>query len=226
MLGFLGDLLGLNAGQATMNAANQNKSVLGDYLNNALGAINTGTTGAQGYLDKAQGLYGNLADLGQKGANLYADAMGVNGSAGTQRAQDAFTTSPGYQFGLDQGLQALDRSNAARGQFQGGGAGLDEMKYATGYADQNYNNWLNGLSGYNQMLGTATAGQAGELGSLGQLMSQSGGAKANIYGDYAGGLTSANNQYAQGKEANTAGLAGLGSTILGGLGKMLGGGFF
>lgn len=57
------------------------------------------------------------------------------------------TKDPGYQFQLDQGLQALDRSNASRGNYYSGAALKDAAGYAQGLADQTaqdaYSRWRN-----------------------------------------------------------------------------------
>jgi hypothetical protein len=75
-----------------------------------------------------------------------------------------FYSSPDYQFALDQGMQGLDRSAAARGKLFSGGYGQDLTKYAQGMATQNYGNY------YNRLAGLSGTGQttATNLGSLGQ----------------------------------------------------------
>lgn len=77
---------------------------------------------------------------------------------------DSFKLSPGYQFSVDQQMQGLDRSAAMRGGLYSGGADADRMKYASGLASQEYNNW------WNQQAGLAGVGQtaASGLASLGQ----------------------------------------------------------
>lgn len=66
--------------------------------------------------------------------------------------------TPGYQFNLSQGQQALDRANSARGSYFSGQALTDAAKYSQGLAQQTYqdayNNWL---SDRNQRLGAAGA---------------------------------------------------------------------
>lgn len=199
----IGDMLGLNKGKATTKAAEQNKGLI-----DQLGA--TGRPIVQGIQDTSS----DYLDLGKLGANTYADAMGLNGAAGTARAQDAFQTGPGYQFSLDQGLQALERNASRYGRSNSGNTDLDLMKYATGYADQNYNNWLSGLSSYNDMYagGVDRSNAAAGLGL-----------------DFETGLTEgkmgANNQFAAGKEAGQGAalsalgtLAGIGGKVFGGYG--------
>jgi hypothetical protein len=199
----IGDMLGLNKGQATKKAAEQNKGLI-DQLGN------TGRPIIEGIKDTS----GDYLDLGKLGAGLYADAYGLNGAEGSARAKDAFQTGPGYQFSLDQGLQALERNASRYGRSDSGNTDVDLMRYATGFADQNYNNWLGGLSGYNDMYagGVDRSNAAAGLGL-----------------DFETGLTEgkmgANNQYAAGKEAGQgAALSALG-TIAGIGGQIFSGGF-
>jgi hypothetical protein len=54
--------------------------------------------------------------------------------------------TPGYQFNLDQGTKALNQAAAARGNYFSGQALTDATQFASGLADQTYNNayqqWL------------------------------------------------------------------------------------
>lgn len=56
------------------------------------------------------------------------------------------TQTPGYQFAVGQGNQAINRSAAARGQLGGGGVLAELAKYGQGMASQEYGNELNRLS--------------------------------------------------------------------------------
>ncbi len=83
-----------------------------------------------------------------------------------------FQNSPDYQFSLQQGLQGLDRSAAARGNLFSGGQQADILNYSQGLAGQqlgNYRNFLTGLAGSGQSaatnLGSIGAGQAGAIGN-------------------------------------------------------------
>lgn len=88
------------------------------------------------------GYGGQQIPLGQFGSL----AQGWNGQFHAPSAQDAANT-PGYQFTLHQGIDALDGSAAARGTVLGGGHAKAVMDYATGLADQTYG------STYNRALG-------------------------------------------------------------------------
>jgi hypothetical protein len=84
-------------------------------------------------------------EKGEKGFDLYSDALGVNGKDAAWAVQDKFTQTPGYQFTLDQGLEAIDRVGSSRGDLSGGQTSLDLVKYAEGLADQEYDDYLAGL---------------------------------------------------------------------------------
>lgn len=192
----IGDMLGLNKGKATSSAATSNMSLI-DQLGQTAGDP----------LRQAQGGSQSLIDLFKPGAQLYSDALGVNGDAGNARAGDAFTHSPGYQQALDEGTQQILRTQGARGDLGGGGTGIDLMKYGVGEANKDWGSWLSNLGGYNSLLGNATAANTGNLGNLAQLQE-----------DITSGKVGANNMSAAGAEAgqgslwdllgNVAGVAG------------------
>jgi hypothetical protein len=219
MFDFLGDLLGLNKGKATKIAANQNTGLIRQYDDRGSNIIQGGANEAGDYLSQVSGLYDPL-----KGATgLYADANGLNGAEGNTRATSAFQTGPGYEFQREQGLNALDRRASAAGRVQSGNADIDAMTYATGLADQSYGSWLDRLGG---MSSTALSGQTGALNNLANLATGTASQKLGLAGDVTSGLLGANNQYAQGEEANKAGIASLGSNLIGMAGKAFGWGGF
>lgn len=200
----IGDWLGLNKGKATQKAAEQNRGVI-DQL---------GKTGRP-IIEGIRGVTGDYLDLGKLGAGLYSDAMGVNGAEGIARAQDAFRAAPGYQFALDQGLDAVARKGSAMGRLDSGNTDLDLMRYATGYADQAWGNWTNGLSNYNNMYGAGVDRDVAARG--GSLDFESG---------LASGYMGANNQVAAGKEAGQGAMLDALGTIVGIGGRIAGGGSF
>lgn len=79
--------------------------------------------------------------------------------------------TPGYQFTLEQGLGALDKSAAAKGNLFSGTQGTALEKYGEGLArttyQQDYQNALNAyITNYNSLLGGTNVG----LQSTGQLV--------------------------------------------------------
>lgn len=59
--------------------------------------------------------------------------------------QNLFTTSPGYQFRLDQAMKAVQASQAAKGNLLSGGAMKELGDRAQGVASDEYSNYLNQL---------------------------------------------------------------------------------
>ncbi|CAN7691374.1 hypothetical protein ASC89_27305 [Devosia sp. Root413D1] len=200
----IGDWLGLNKGKATQKAAEQNRGVI-DQMGNTGRPI----------IEGIQGVTGDYLDLGKLGAGLYSDAMGLNGAEGITRAQDSFRAAPGYQFALDQGLDAVARKGSAMGRLDSGNTDLDLMRYATGYADQAWGNWMNGLSGYNNMYGQ---GVANDVTARGLGLDFESGLATNYMG--------ANNQVAAGKEAGQGAMLDALGAVAGIAGRAFGGGSF
>lgn len=86
-----------------------------------------------------------------------------------QEAFAKFRSMPGYQFGLDEGLKAIQGSAAASGGLFSGKAGKALWKYGNDYADQQgftpYANRLASLAGVGQV-------QTNNQANLGQAYSQ------------------------------------------------------
>lgn len=82
-----------------------------------------------------------------------------------QQAFDAFRNTPGYQFGLDQGMKAVQASAAARGGLNSGATLKALQRYGNDYADQQgYTPYMNRLAGLFGGAQTAASsmGQAGQ----------------------------------------------------------------
>jgi hypothetical protein len=120
---------------------------------------------------------------------------------------------PGYAFRLAEGEKALERMQAARGQYLGGGAIRAGTRYGQEMGSQEYMNAFNraqaqlgtrlgalgSLYGAGQTATQQVAGQAGQLGAnLGNLLMQSGQARASGYLGQANALSQALGQGAMG----------------------------
>lgn len=88
-----------------------------------------------------------------------------------------FQQDPGYQFDLQQGQQALERSAAARGGLQSGGTMKGLAQYTQGMASNEYQNAYNRFqqnktTNFNQLASIAGLGQTanGQLGQAGENM--------------------------------------------------------
>jgi hypothetical protein len=157
-------------------------------VTNAIGAANpliaAGTQqasqaiggGIQGANATLAGIYGQQTQnldpylaTGQTGLSMLNQAVAPGGSLAGQfsapTAAEAEAT-PGYQFSLNQGMQALQRSAAAGGSLQGGGTLKAITQYAQGLADTNYQNV------YNNALNTFGTNRNATLQNLSALTSQ------------------------------------------------------
>jgi hypothetical protein len=183
-------------GNASKKALNQQIATQNAGKKEAYGFLDTGLNNATGLYGQAGGMFDPYAQGGLKGQNLYSDALGINGAQGNQNAVNAFQTSPGYQFGMDQGIQALERRASAQGNLQSGNTNLDTLKYAQGYANNNYNDWLSRLQGVGAQGLQATGSQAGLLSDLGNQNINVTGAKANAATGVANNISNAYGNYA------------------------------
>ena len=236
---------GIQSGiQQLIPSFQQGQTDLRNTTGNAQGALyNTYGQGRdalqQNYMAGISPFLQNYAQANQ-GSNALANALGLNGAAGNAAAIQAFRNNPGYQFGLQQGEDAI----AAQAQKAGMGASGNALnaagQFATNYANQNWNNYINQLqpylgfatqgaggvqqgytglgSGLNQNLTGLGQGVAGSEINLGQLLNQSQMEKGKaIYGaDTSIGNAYANADLAQAQANNNlwGGLGNLASAVL------------
>lgn len=125
-----------------------------------------------------------------------------------------FQQDPGYQFDLQQGQLALQRSAAAQGGLQSGGTMKGLAQYTQGMASNEYQNAYNRFqqnktTNFNQLASIAGLGQTanGQLGQAGQNYANN---AANIAMSGANAQGAA--QIAQGNIWGNA-LSGLGNTV-------------
>ena len=141
--------------------------------------------------------------------------LGIDGSGGgmaTSPTAAQVQAEPGYQFGLQQGQQALNHQAAARGMSNSGAALMAAQRYGTDYAGTKYNDAWNRLQGEqtNQVNRLASVAGLGQTGA--SQVAQSGQQYANNAGNI--GMSAANAQGAAGiAQANTWG--GIGNNLAG-----------
>jgi len=137
-------------------------------------------------------------EAGYSSLNRLQELLGTGGNAessGYGSLMQPFTganvaSEPGYQFGLQQGRQALDRSLAAGGGTYSGAAIKAAQRYAQDYAGTKYNEAFgrdlaqkNGL--YNMLAGVSGTGQTS--------LAQTGAAGQNTAAQMGGNLIGAGN---------------------------------
>jgi len=181
------------------------------YAANRQGAAAKKAANAQGNAaQQAMQKYTDLYDQSRSDATPWLET----GQQANSRLQalmngdmSSFLVDPGYQFRMDQGIQGLDRSAAARGRLFSGGHSTDLLNYNQGLASQEYGNFYNRLMGLsNQGLGTAQylgglarnyGNQYGQaLGLKGQADAQRAAAGPMTQAGYGNALASAFSTYA------------------------------
>ena len=195
------------AQQQGMDYLNQNTGVYNTGYQNAYGQINAGYGAANPYYQNAQSYYDPYYQSGNQALSAYQDAMGFNGAEGSARASQAFRATPGYQFALEQGQDAINRTAATRGMASSGNTAVELAKYTTGFADQNYNNYLNNLQGGMQQGMAAAQGMAGINQTMAGNAINQGNALGSLSMAHAGNLAGVNtglSGLAQGNAATKA----------------------
>lgn len=118
---------------------------------------------------------------------------------------------PGYAFRLGEGMKALERVQAARGNMLSGGALKAGQRYAQDLASQEYGNAYNRLANIAGLGQTATtqastagqnyASQAGELGlQQGNALAQGRIGRVSSYGNALAGVAGAVGDYTRGRQ--------------------------
>lgn len=110
---------------------------------------------------------------------------GSTGSGGGDNSYGGFVMSPGYQFRLNQGLQAIERSASARGNRLGGATMKALNDYAQGSASDEFQRYVGGLqslAGVGQSA-TGSIAQAGQqyASNSAQTNATLGNARASAY---------------------------------------------
>lgn len=229
-------------GAPAREAANRNSAALSANKAEGTGVLNNAQTYAIGDLGNAAGAYAPLSSLAQKygaGTSLYSDSLGINGPEGNARATGAFQAGPGYRYAVDQSLDGINRSAAARGGSLGGNTLAALSDRAGNMANQEFGNWQTKLGGFMQPELAATGGAAtGQAGAYTNMANVRQGTANSIVGLGTNTTNGINDQNTQAANAEMAGsgnlwklglqgataLASGGTSLLGGAGGMFGGG--
>lgn len=145
-------------------------------------------------------------NFGGSAISQLAGIFGLNGGGpDASKATSALTQFPGFQFGRDQGIQALDHSGSARGLALSGSQLKDVSKFGTDYAmQQAWNPYISALSGFSTQGQNAAAG----LGTLGFNTGQGIGQALQYGGNAAAtGITGAGTANASGQVAGANSLS-------------------
>jgi hypothetical protein len=199
----------------------------------AAGNINTGNQALQtNYAAALQPFTQNFGTATQ-GVGALGNALGLNGPQGDQSALTALKTTPGYQFQLGQGQNAINAAAAAGGTLNSGNQDIALSNYNQNLAGTTYNNYVSALQPYLGAANQAATGISNVDTGLGSGLNANQNTLANLNMGANVGIGNANasadlaNQslglglLGGGLSALTGGLGGgLGSSLLGGLGTL------
>jgi hypothetical protein len=167
--GLIGGFLGSNAAQAASQAEVSGAEQAQQVSQQNQQAANSFQ---QGVWQGTQANENPYLSLGSTSANSLRNLLGQGFQAPTLEQAE---NTPGYQFNLQQGTQAIDENAAANGTLLSGNTGVALQKYGQGLAQntyqQAYQNALNSyMANYQTLMGGTEAGQTatGQEGQLGQ----------------------------------------------------------
>lgn len=199
------------------------------YLASGVNAIQQGYAGAipalQSNYQAALPYFNQLWGTAQTGTNQLMNALGLGGQGGTDQALKTLEATPGYQFTKQQGQGALDAAAAASGNLNSGTLIKSLSDYTSGLASNTYNNYISQLQPFLN-LGTQAATGAGNIYTgLGTGMSNLLTGQGKDIAGALGNLANLGWGYGTGQGAAASQQAAIdaqyGSSLLGGLGKML-----
>jgi hypothetical protein len=177
-----------NAAQATQNAANQANAT-------QMAMYNQTRSDLSPFISTGGSAMSQLA-------NLFGFGSGGSGAPNSSAITSALTQFPGYQFGLQQGQQALDRSAASSGLLLSGAQLKAAQQYGTNYAlQQGWQPYISTLQSFANLGENAAAGLGNNGVSAGQGIAQT---------TASAGAVNAANAVSQGNILNS-GLSQLGS---------------
>jgi D-alanyl-D-alanine carboxypeptidase len=206
-------------GDSVKDAAAQNAESFAQLKKEGMGYLNKGLKSSTGAINTGMSTLSGLGDKYGAATDLYLDALGANGPEGATRAQGAFTAGPGYQWMVDQAIDAVNRGASARGMTRSGNTMADTVARASGLAGQEYNNWLNNLS-KGIAPETAAAGGSADLSkSLAGLYQNDANARVNLASNVTGGIANQNSMAANAEMQGSGNLWNFGLNTL----KTLGG---
>lgn len=200
-------------GAPAKEATAQNTLRLRKLEGKGMGYLDDGKAGALGSLDDVAGVYQPLQEKYGAGTNLYLDSLGVNGAAGNQNAVNSFQTGPGYDFAVNQSLDALDRRAASRGMLASGNTSLDTLSTVNGLANQEYGNWQNRLAGLINPEMQAAGGVAGAYAGQAGVHQSDAMNRVNLASNVTTGMNSAATQGANAQMQASGNVLGLGMNL-------------
>lgn len=218
-MGFLSAFMGDDAAEAARGAA-------ADQYGKQQAATAATRQAGNDYQSALYGLserYNPYVQAGGSALERLLGGLGLRGQEGSAGFAQGYQSTPGYQEGLNTGIQTLDRSANARGMTNSGRTLKDLYRFGSGYENQRSGDYLNrlaslagsGMSATQAQVGTAGQGYGGQL----QANLAAGGQQFNSAGTIGqGDIAAANAESAGAQNLVNAGLK-LGGMALGSFGQ-------
>jgi hypothetical protein len=169
----------------TVTGMNRSNALINKGMTAAVGDVNQGY--GQG-IDTLNQMYGKAEgqsqigvdawkanlDRANAGYDMYSNALGLGGPEGRASAEAAFQAGPGYAWQTGEAQRGAQRAANRTGQLYGGNTTDAITRLSSNMANQEYNQWLGNLQGYQGAAGQATSGYAGQLNQLASLYANQG----------------------------------------------------
>lgn len=181
-------------GNMAGNAANRAAQMQQEEATRARAALSPWTASGTAAVSKITNLLG-LGSIATNGGNYNTYGWDPSNAREKQDAAFAdFQTTPGYQFRMDEGTKALDRSAASRGLLRSGAQQKAVTAFGQGIASEEYGNYMGNLLAAagmgNQAASSANNTASGLTQSAGGLIAQGGAARGSAYSAGANALAS------------------------------------
>jgi hypothetical protein len=180
---------GRRAAMAVMDDLGKSQNEIDRRLLNgrkaSIDTLSGGYTAARKLNDKAIAQFDPYATTGLKAFDQYADATGVNGQEGYDRAEGNFRASPGYDWQVDRATDAVARKASSLGALGSGNTMTAITDRASHLADQEYDDYLTRLDGIGKMGFAADTAQAGLYQTRADMRTRLGQDKSNVIQNFA-----------------------------------------
>lgn len=192
--GIIGQQGAQAGGNMAGDAANRAAQMQQQEAERGRRAMSPWTASGTGALQKISALLG-LGELTMRGNNYGQYWIDPANAKGLQdEALNAFQTSPGYTFRKQEGINALDRSAAAKGLLLSGNQTKAIQGFGDGLASEEYRNYMGDLMGVSgQGMGatsSANSTSAGLINGAANNIFQGGVARGSGYAAGANALAS------------------------------------
>ena len=161
---------GIDSSNASKNAAAAQTAAANQAAQTQLSMYNQTAQNLSPFTSQGSNAFSQLANMFGFGNNTGSGITSTTGAAGSMGTPNSalmmqnLANTPGYQFGLQQGQQALDRSAASQGLVLSGAQQKASQEFGTNYATANawqpYVNQLNSAASLGEnagaMVGNAT----------------------------------------------------------------------